>query len=313
MMLRFRIIQEKTSFDFMRVHKVAFALSSSMIALSVFLLFSRGLNFGIDFTGGLLLEVRVAENVKIADIRHSLSSLSVGTPTIQEFGENEVMIKIPGKEVTSEAQKKILDEVRNLLGAETEFRRSEYVGPQVGKELIATGVKAFVYAMIGILLYIWFRFEWQFGVTGVLALAHDVAATLLFFTVTQLEFDLSIVAAILLVAGYSINDTVVVFDRIREKLRKFKKMPLPELLNGAINETLSRTIMTSLTTVLALIALYIFGAEVIKGFTLVMLVGIAVGTYSSIFVAAPMLIYLKLRPAAVPTAEAAADGRAAEA
>jgi len=278
----------------MNVRRIAFFLSSTMMILSIVLLFTRGLNLGIDFTGGLLMEIKTPAAVSISAVRESLSSLSAGTPTIQEFGDNSVMIKIPGKEADQETQKTLYEEVKKLLGNDVEYRRVEYVGPQVGKELIMVGVKAFVYSMIGILGYLWFRFEWQFGVTGVMALAHDVCATILFFTLTQFEFDLSTVAAVLLVAGYSINDTVIVFDRIREMLRKYKKMPLPELLNLSINQTLARTIMTSMTTVLVMLALLIFGAEVIKGFTYAMLVGIIVGTYSSIFVAAPMLLYMNL-------------------
>jgi preprotein translocase subunit SecF len=304
-MLRFRFVKEKTKFDFMGVHKAALVLSGTMMVLSVVLLFTKGLNLGIDFTGGLLMEIKTPATVHISEVRHALAGLSTGTPTIQEFGDNSVMVKIPGKEADQATQKKLYEEVKNLLGSEVEYRRVEYVGPQVGQELIMVGVKAFIYSMIGILAYIWIRFEWQFGVTGCIALAHDVCATILFFTLTQFEFDLSTVAAVLLVAGYSINDTVVVFDRIREMLRKYKKMPLPELFNLSVNQTLSRTIMTSMMTFVAMLALLVFGAEVIKGFTYAMLVGIIVGTYSSIFVAAPILIYMNLRAEHVaPKAEA---------
>jgi preprotein translocase subunit SecF len=294
-MYRFKLAKDKTSFDFMRVHKLAFAASFTMMALSIVLLFTKGLNFGIDFTGGLMMEVKTPAAVQIESIRESLESLSAGTPTIQEFGENEVMIKIPGKEADMETQKALYAEVQRILGAEVEFRRVEYVGPQVGHELIIAGVKAFVYSMIGIMLYIWFRFEWQFGVTGVFALAHDVCATLLFFILTGIEFDLSTVAAVLLVAGYSINDTVVVFDRIREMMRKYRKMPLAELFNLAINQTLSRTLMTGFTTLLALAAIWLFGSEVIRGFTLALIIGIIVGVYSSVFIASAQLLYLNLR------------------
>ena len=298
-MLRFRIVKEKTNVDFMGVHKIALFLSGAMMVLSVVLLFTRGLNLGIDFTGGLLMEIKTPATIHIADVRNALSGLSSGRPTIQEFGDGSVMVKIPGREADQATQKKLYEEVKTLLGSKVEFRRVEYVGPQVGQELIMVGVKAFIYSMIGILAYIWFRFEWQFGVTGVIALAHDVCATLLFFTLTQFEFDLSTVAAVLLVAGYSINDTVVVFDRIRETLRKYRKMPLEELFNISVNQTLSRTIMTSMMTFVAMLALLIFGAQVIKGFTYAMLVGIIVGTYSSIFVASPILLYMNLRRDAV--------------
>jgi len=298
-MLRFKFAKDHTDINFMGIHKLMLLLSFSMMTLAVILLFTRGLNLGIDFTGGLLMEIRTPSNIHITEVRHALESLSAGTPTIQEFGDNAIMVKIPGKEVDQTTQKKLYEEVKNLLGADVEYRRVEYVGPQVGKELILVGVKAFIYSMIGILAYLWFRFEWQFGVTGVLALAHDVCATLLFFILTGYEFDLSTVAAVLLVAGYSINDTVVVFDRIREMLRKYKKMELKDLFNLSINQMLSRTIMTSMTTFLAMMALLIFGPEVIKGFTYAMLIGILVGTYSSIFVASPVLLYLGLRQEAV--------------
>ncbi len=294
-MYKLKIIKHGTKIDFMKFHKVALALSALMMVTSMVMLFTRGINLGIDFTGGLLMEVQTHETVNIMDIRKSLSSLSAGTPTIQEFGENSIMIKIPGKEADQATQKSLYAEVKKALGEDTDFRRVEYVGPQVGHELIIVGFKAFIYSLLGILAYIWFRFEWQFGITGVIALTHDVCATILFLTLTQFEFDLSTVAAVLLVAGYSINDTVVVFDRVREVLRKFRKKKLDTLLNLSINQTLSRTVITSITTALALLSLLIFGAEVIKGFTYVMLVGIAIGTYSSIFVASPILLYMNLK------------------
>lgn len=294
-MFRLKLVKDGTAIDFMSMHKVFVALSLGMAVLSIVLMMTRGLNFGIDFTGGLLMEVKTPAAVNIADVRRTLSSLSAGTPTIQEFGDNAIMIKIPGKEADQATQKQLYEEVKALLGTDVEYRRVEYVGPQVGRELIAVGVKAFVYSMIGILAYMWFRFEWQFGLATVVSLAHDVFATLLFFSVTQYEFDLSTVAAVLLVAGYSVNDTVIVFDRIREMLRKYRKMPLEEVFNLSVNQTLPRTIMTSMTTFLVMLVLLVFGAEAIKGFTYAMLIGILIGTYSSIFVAAPSLIYLGLR------------------
>ncbi len=299
-MLRFRIVKDDTKVKFMSIHKLALFLSGAMMVLSVVLLFTRGLNLGIDFTGGLLVEIKTPMAVHIGEVREALSKLSTGAPTIQEFGNGEVMVKIPGKEAAHVTRKELYAEISTLLHNKVEFRRAEYVGPQVGHELIMVGIKAFIYSMIGILLYIWVRFEWQFGITGCIALAHDVCATLLFFTLTQYEFDLSTVAAVLLVAGYSINDTVVVFDRIRENLRKFRKMPLPDVFNLSVNQTLSRTMMTSMMTFLAMLALLIFGPEVIRGFTYAMLVGIVVGTYSSIFVASPILLYMNLRREPAP-------------
>ena len=295
MKLRFKRVKDKTHVDFMAFHKIALALSALMMIASVVLLFTKGLNLGIDFTGGILMEVKTPVGMDIGVIREKLDHLSVGHPTIQEFGEGAALIKMPGHEADTAAQKALREEVQTLLGSEVEFRRVEYVGPQVGQELVMTGVQAFVYSMIGIMLFIWMRYEWQFGMTGVLSLAHDVCATLLFFILTGIEFDLATVAAVLLVAGYSINDTVVVFDRIRETLRKYRKMPLPELFNLAINDTLSRTLMTSLMTLVALAALAIFGSQVIKGFTYALLVGVVVGTYSSIFVASPLLMYMNVR------------------
>jgi preprotein translocase subunit SecF len=234
-------------------------------------------------------------------VRSDLRNLSAGVPTIQEFGKDSIMIKIPGKESDGAAQKALHAEVQKLLGPQAEFQRVEYVGPQVGNELITAGVKAFVYSMIAILLYIWVRFEWQFGIVAVFALAHDMFATLLFFELTQIEFGLSTVAAALLIAGYSINETVVVFDRIREMLRKYKKMPLPELVNLSINDVLSRTVMTFMMTFMAILALCIFGSPVIKGFAYAMLVGVLFGPYSSMFISAPLLTYLNIRREPAPT------------
>ncbi len=299
-MRRFRIVKDDTDVKFMSIHKLALFLSGAMMVTSIVMLFTRGLNLGIDFTGGMLVEIKTPLSADIGKVRTALSKLSIGAPTVQEFGDGEVMVKIPGKEAQHVTRKELYSEMRTLLHNKVEFRRAEYVGPQVGHELIMKGVHAFIYSMIGILLYIWIRFEWQFGVTGCIALAHDVCATLLFFTITGYSFDLSTVAAVLLVAGYSINDTVVVFDRIRENLRKYRKMPLDELFNLSVNQTLSRTMMTSMMTFLSMLALLVFGPQVIRGFTYAMLVGIIVGTYSSVFVASPILLYMNLRRTPVP-------------
>ena len=292
---RFRIVKDKTDFNFMGVHKYTFALSFFMTVAMVVLLFTKGLNLGIDFTGGILMEVKPPVGMHVEGIRTALHGLSHGTPTIQEFGADAVLIKIPGRAVDMEAQKSLRAEVQKMLGSEAEFRRVEYVGPHVGSELIKAGVTAFIYSMLGILAYIWVRFEWQFGVVAVFALAHDMFATLLFFLITQIEFDLATVAAALLVAGYSINETVVVFDRIREMMRKFRKSPMPDVVNMSINDVLSRTLMTTMTTFMSMTALCVFGGEGIKGFTYAMLVGILFGPYSSMFFSAPLLTYMKLR------------------
>lgn len=300
-----KLIPDKTDVHFMSAHKFCLALSGLMMISAVVLLFTKGLNLGIDFTGGLMMELGRPAGMSIEDIRGKLNGITEGTPSIQEFGQDEILLKMPGTEADTEGQKALKNEVDTRLGGNVDFRRVEYVGPQVGKELIHTGFMSFGLSMLGILAYVWMRFEWQFGVTALLSLAHDVCATLLFFILTGIEFDLSTVAAVLMVAGYSINDTIVVFDRIRELLRKYRKMPMPELLNLSVNETLSRTILTGVTTILALIALAIFGGSVIQSFTYALLIGIVVGVYSSIYVAAPMLMYLKLPRA--PIAEATAQ------
>ncbi len=294
-MFRFRLINDKTHFNIMGVHKIAFVFSTLMTVAMFALLFTRGLNLGIDFTGGILMEVKMPAGTHIEDVRQKLKTMSTGEPSIQDFGQDSVMIKIPGRESDTAAQKSLRDETQRLLGPDAEFRRVEYVGPQVGGELITAGIKAFVYSMIGILGYIWFRFEWQFGLVAVLALAHDMFSTLLFFELTQFEFSLSTVAAALLIAGYSINETVVVFDRIREMMRKYKKMPMPELINMSINDVLSRTVMTFMMTFLAILSLALFGGHVIRSFAYAMLVGILFGPYSSIFISAPLLTYMNLR------------------
>jgi preprotein translocase subunit SecF len=314
MKFRLRLVKDKTHFDFMGLHKITFAVSAIMTIAMVVLLFTRGLNLGIDFTGGILMEVKMPPGTHIADVRAKLESMSATHPSIQDFGENSVLIKIPGREADAAAQKAVKEETQKLLGPEAELRRVEYVGPQVGKELIVAGVTAFIYSMIGILAYIWIRFEWQFGVVAVFALAHDMFATILFFLVTQIEFDLATVAAALLIAGYSINETVVVFDRIREMMRKYRKMPMPELINVSINDVIARTLMTSLATFMAMLSLSIFGSAVIKGFTYAMLVGILFGPYSSMFFSAPLLTYMKLRrdPAAIGADKTNGNGKLAE-
>lgn len=295
MAFRLRLFKDDTNIDFMMLHKTGLLIGLLVVAATFFFLFTRGLNFGIDFTGGLLMEVRVPAEMKVEDVRGKLANLPVGRPSIQEFGEDTLMIKISGQEADTEMQRQVYAAVGAALGDKVEFRRTEYVGPQVGKELIMTGIKAFIYSMIGIMLYIWARYEWQFGVAGVASLAHDVIATVLFFILTGIEFDLSTVAAILLVAGYSVNDTVIVFDRIREKLRKFRKMPLPDVINMAVNETMSRTLITSSTTLSVMAVLAIFGGAAIQGFIYAMILGIIIGTFSSIYIAAPLLIYMNVR------------------
>ena len=297
---------------------MAYAVSAILIIGSIGLVATKGLNFGIDFTGGTLIEVRTPENPDLGGLRASLNNLGLGAISIQEFGApDDLLIRLPQQEGEAEAQQAAIDAVRAELdeiyadAGEVDYRRTEFVGPQVGAELKKQGAMAVLFSLIGILAYVWFRFEWQFGVAAVIALAHDAIATIGLFALTQMEFNLSTVAAILMIAGYSINDTVIVFDRIRENLRKFKKMALPELFNNSVNEMLSRTLMTSGTTLLALVALYVFGGAVIQGFIYALIFGIVVGTYSSVFVAAPVLLNTGLKRAALPAGKS--DEQAQEA
>ena len=280
--------------NFIGLRFIAYVVSAIIIAGSIGLTVTKGLNFGIDFTGGTLIEIRLEETPDLGALRQQLNDLDLGGISIQEFGAPEdLLIRMAEQDGGEEAQQDAIKSIRSSLESTYEnvdYRRVEYVGPQVGEELKRQGLYAILFSLAGILAYIAIRFEWKFGVAAIIALAHDAVATVGLFAITQMEFNLSTVAAILMIAGYSINDTVVVFDRIRENLRKFKKMPLSELFNLSINQTLSRTLVTSITTLLALVALWYFGGEVIQGFINALLFGILIGTYSSIFVAAPVLL-----------------------
>jgi preprotein translocase subunit SecF len=285
-----------TKIDFLRFRKIAAALSLILCVASAGLFFAKGLNFGIDFRGGILIEVRTEGPANMAQLRGSLRGLGLGEVQLQEFGQpTDVLIRIERQPGGEKAQLLAVEKAKQALGDSVNYRRTEFVGPKVGGELIEAGVMAVLLALGAMLVYIWFRFEWQFGVGAVIALLHDVLLTIGIFALLGLEFNLSTVAAILTIAGYSINDTVVVYDRVRENLRKFKQMPLAELLNLSINATLSRTLLTSITTLLALLALYLFGGEVLRGFSFAMIWGVLVGTYSSIFIAVPLLVYMNLR------------------
>lgn len=275
--------------------KLAFFIISTVIVLgSIGLYFSKGLNYGIDFKGGILIEVRNTQGpADIPALRSTLGDLGLGDIGLQEFGTPEdVLIRIPVQDGGEQAQQAAVSKVKAALGEGVDYRRTEFVGPKVSDELFWDGVYAVSAAILAILVYIWFRFEWQFGLGAVGALVHDVVSTIGLFALLGMEFNLSTVAAILTIAGYSINDTVVVYDRVRENLRKYKKMPLPELLNMSVNETLSRTVMTSVTTLLALLALYFLGGEVIRDFSFAMIWGVLIGTYSSICLAVPLLLHL---------------------
>ena len=309
-MLGFNLIPANINLRFISKKKVFFAFSALLVLASVGLFTIKGLSFGIDFKGGLMIEVRTPEAAPIADMRSRLSGLGLGEVALQEFGQpNDVLIRIQRQEGGEKAQQAAVVTVKKALGPGIEYRRTEFVGPKVSDELFWDGVLAVSYAILAIMAYIWFRFEWQFGLGAVIALLHDVLTTIGIFALLGLEFNLSTVAAILTIAGYSINDTVVVYDRVRENLRKFKKMPLAELLNNSINQTLSRTLMTSVSTLLALLSLYFLGGEVIRDFSFAMIWGVIIGTYSSICLAVPLLLYLNIRrggPQAEPSKEAAA-------
>jgi len=289
-------IPSGTTIPFMRFRNAAIVFSSLLILLSVGFFLVKGLNFGIDFRGGILVEIRTAQTANIGELRSRMSGLGLGEIELQEFGQpNDVLIRIERQEGDEKRQAAAVEKVKQALGPGIEYRRVEFVGPKVSGELIQAGIEAVLLSLFFMLVYIWFRFEWQFGVGAVVALAHDVIATIGIFSILGLEFNLSTVAAILTIAGYSINDTVVVYDRVRENLRKYKVMPLDQLLSLSLNETLSRTLLTSFTTLLALLVLFFFGGQVIKGFSFAMIWGVVVGTYSSIFIATPLLIFMKLR------------------
>lgn len=315
-----RLVPEETNINFIGIRFVTFALSLAIIAASIFMIATKGLNFGIDFAGGTVIEIRTPEVPDLKAMRGELNALGLGEISIQEFGAPEdLLIRMPQQAGGPEAQQSAIDTVSDAVNTHygedpVDYRRVEFVGPQVGDELKKQGAFAVLFALVGILAYVWFRFEWQFGVASVLALAHDAIATIGLFAFTQMEFNLTTVAAVLMIAGYSINDTVVVFDRIREDLRRYKKKPLGEVLNMAVNATLSRTIMTSFTTILALVALYVFGGEVIRGFIYALIFGIGIGTYSSIFIAAPILLFMNVRRGDVVVDDAnAANQSSAEA
>lgn len=289
------LVPADVDIGFISKRKLFFVISALLLAASVALTLTKGLNFGIDFKGGILIEVRTEGPANIADMRGKLSTLGLGDISLQEFGEpTDVLIRIQRQPGGDAAQQEAVNAVKGALEENVQYRRTEFVGPQVSAELLEDGIMAVSLAMLAILVYIWFRFEWQFGVGAVMALVHDVTTTIGIFALLGFEFNLSTVAAVLTIAGYSINDTVVVYDRVRENLRKYKTMPLAELLNLSINNTLSRTLITSLTTLLALAALFFLGGEVIRDFSFAMIWGVVVGTYSSICIAVPLLLYFGL-------------------
>ena len=296
--MRLRLVPPGTHIRFMGMSKIAFVLSVVLMAGSLALFFTKGFNFGIDFRGGILVEIKTEGPADLGALRSGLAALELGDVQVQEFGAvDDVLIRVERQEGDAEAQQAAVEQIRAAvteIAGTVDFRRVEFVGPQVSAELATDATYAVIGAVIAMLLYIWFRFEWQFSLGAVAAVAHDVILTIGFFSLTGLEFNLSTIAAILTIVGYSINDTVVVYDRVRENMRKYKKMPIPDVLDRSVNDTLSRTTMTSVTTLMALIALFSLGGEVIQGFTAAMIFGVIIGTYSSIFVASPLLLALKV-------------------
>ena len=290
-----RIIKSETNINFMRIKKLTLFISSILFFLSLSLVFIKGLNLGIDFTGGSLIEVRFKENIDLNNLRMKMNKLDLGEIQLQTIGNgNDIVIKVQDKKNNENKQSETIQIIKNSLSGESvEYRRAEFVGPKVGGELVNAGIIAVIFSLIGILIYIWIRFQWNFAIGAIIALAHDVILTLGFFSVLQLEFNLATVAAVLTIAGYSINDTVVIYDRIRDTMRKYKQITFDKVINISLNGTLSRTLTTSLTTLLALIALYTFGGIVISSFIIALIWGVLIGTYSSVYVASPILTYLK--------------------
>ena len=282
--------------NFVSQFKKANIISIILFTLSILLVFFKGLNYGIDFKGGTLIELRTEKSIKASSIRDILSSMNLGDVNVKKFGKDgDYLIKVEQKESNNnelipEIKKKLIDN----LNAEIDFRRVENVGPKVSAELLESSIIAISLALAAMLFYIWIRFEWQFSVGSIIALFHDVVITLGIFSLLSLEINLSIIAAVLTIVGYSMNDTVVIYDRIRENLFKYTKISISDIANLSINETLARTIITSITTLLALVSIYTLGGEILRGFSFAMILGVIIGTYSSIFVASPILKFFKV-------------------
>lgn len=292
------LVPRNTNIPFMRYRWIGFVISLIIILATIALITLRGLNFGIDFTGGILIEIRTEQTHDLGVLRTALANDAYGEVSLQHFGnDKDVLIRIEGNSQQEQAAvvEQAKQDISAALGNDVTYRRVDYVGPTIGGEMIESGAYALLFAFIGMLLYIWFRFEWQFGVGALLALVHDAIIILGFFAFSGVEFGLSAIAAILTVIGYSINDSVVIFDRVRENIRKHNKKTLAEIIDLSLNQTLSRTILTAITTLLASGALAAFGGEIIHGFALALCVGVAVGTYSSIYIAAPILIYFNVQ------------------
>ena len=285
------------TFFFNKYYKSANILSLILITISIIFLIFKGLNYGVDFKGGTLIELRVNDkNVSISNVRDSFNSLNLNGVNIKKFGnQTDYIVKFQNTDVKNPAFiNEIKKKLKNSSGYDFTFRRVETVGPKVSSELLKSGIIAIALSLFAMLFYIWIRFEWQFSIGAIIALFHDVIITLGIFSIFSLEINLSIVAAVLTIVGYSMNDTVVIYDRVRDNLKKYSNIKIFELTNISINETLSRTIITSVTTLLALVSIYVFGGEILKGFSFAMILGVIFGTYSSIYIACPLLVSLKV-------------------
>ncbi|MBQ8661837.1 MAG: protein translocase subunit SecF [Alphaproteobacteria bacterium] len=300
MMKIFKWVTKDTTIDFMKARKFTYALSALMIVLSIACIAIKGFNYGIDFSGGILMELKAAQPIDVEQVRKELNTVALEDINIQTIGEagDEIMIRAQASNLDEKEQMKAVNEIKKVLGSDYEYRRVELVGPQVGGELKKDGVIASLIAILAISAYIWFRFEWQFAIGAMVGLIHDIVTTLGLLSLLDFDFSLTTVAAILTLAGYSVNDTVVTYDRIRENLRKYKKMPQYELLNKSINDIFSRTILTGLTTLLASLALLVWGGDTLRSFSFTIAWGVVVGTYSSIYVSAVMLNLFDLRKSA---------------
>lgn len=290
-------ITKDTNIDFMKARKFTYAVSAILVVLSFLSMYFKGFNFGIDFSGGVLMEIKSEQPINVEEIRSKLSVLKLDELNLQTIGEkgDELMIRAQAENADEDAQKKAVVDIKNILGNSYEYRRVENVGPQVGDELKTAGIVASVLAMIAIALYIWMRFEWQFALGALVGLFHDIIITVGLLSYFRFDFSLTTVAAILTLVGYSINDTVVTYDRIRENLKKYKKMPQLELLNKSINDIFSRTILTGMTTLIAVIPLYIWGGDALESFAFTILAGLIIGTYSSIYICTAFLNLFDLR------------------
>jgi preprotein translocase subunit SecF len=290
-----RIVPDDTKFDFMRFRRISFPISAILSIAAIALYFFHGLNFGIDFIGGTLMEVQTkAGPADLSKMRATIGGLKLGDFQLQQFGApDDVLIRISEQPGGDQAQQQAVQKVRDALGDEVDYRRVEVVGPSVSTELLAYGTIGLVLAICAILVYLWFRFEWQFALGAMIANVHDLVLTVGFMSLTHIDFDLTSIAALLTILGYSLNDTVVIYDRIREMLRRYKRLPMPDLLNLSINATLSRSIVTHVTVAMSLLALLLFGGQAMHSFTATMMFGVVlVGTYTSVFIASPILIYL---------------------